>query len=103
MINWLAERKLSIGFDDYHGKTKPELLVMIRKYYDKYAEDERHMRNLQDIMSEDWEDMLALHPPQEEETFMPAPVATEHRLTTTVVPHDNDPVAPDEGDSPHPP
>ena len=102
MINWLAERKLSIGFDDYHGKTKSELLVMIRKYYDRYAADEGHMRNLQDIMSEDWEDMLALPPPQEEETFMPSPLATEHQRTTVVVSPDNDPRAPAEEECPQP-
>ncbi|EIW57753.1 uncharacterized protein TRAVEDRAFT_59322 [Trametes versicolor FP-101664 SS1] len=71
IIEWLAERKEQIRFHEYEGKTKPELLSMIRKYHDKYVDDVAHMETLQSIMPDDWEDMLALPKPEAENTVPP--------------------------------
>ena len=32
MIFWLAENDLNIGFEEYAGKTKDELIPLVRKY-----------------------------------------------------------------------
>ncbi|KAI9061128.1 hypothetical protein FKP32DRAFT_983399 [Trametes sanguinea] len=52
-----------IRFDEYKGKSKPELLAMIRKYHDKYADDVEQMEKLRSIMPDDWVDMLGLTEP----------------------------------------
>ncbi|TBU39758.1 hypothetical protein BD309DRAFT_871641 [Dichomitus squalens] len=71
MIDWLAEHGEQIRFVDYSGKTKLELLVMLRRYHDKYADDEEHIAVLCSIMSDDWDTMLALPAPELEESMAP--------------------------------
>ncbi|KAJ3005132.1 hypothetical protein NUW54_g4481 [Trametes sanguinea] len=63
IIEWLAENSERIRFDEYEGKSKPELLAMIRKYHDKYSDDVEQMEKLRSIMPDDWADMLALTEP----------------------------------------
>ncbi|KAI0775013.1 hypothetical protein BD413DRAFT_291378 [Trametes elegans] len=71
IIAWLAEQREPIRFHEYEGKTKPELLAMIRKYHDKYTDDVEQMDKLQSIMADEWEDMLALPEPQVESDLPP--------------------------------
>ncbi|KAI1797423.1 hypothetical protein LXA43DRAFT_878055 [Ganoderma leucocontextum] len=71
IIDWLFEHRECIGFGDYVGKPKPELLSIIRKYHDKYVEDEDHIGHLRSIMADDWDDMLALPAPELEESTLP--------------------------------
>ncbi|KAI0663740.1 hypothetical protein C8Q70DRAFT_376124 [Cubamyces menziesii] len=72
MIGWLSENDEQIWFDEYQGKTKPELLVMLRTYYNKYVGDGELMVKLQSIMHDSWDEMLAL-PQLEEESNLPPP------------------------------
>ncbi|KAI1791230.1 hypothetical protein LXA43DRAFT_447237 [Ganoderma leucocontextum] len=60
IIPWLSQRGLRIGFNDYVGKTKAELLPMVRMYHDHYIQDKDHITCLRSIMPDDWDDMLAL-------------------------------------------
>ncbi|KAI0329290.1 hypothetical protein GY45DRAFT_1253255, partial [Cubamyces sp. BRFM 1775] len=71
MIRWLSNNNEHIRFDDYEGKTKPELLVMLRRYYDKYADNTELMEMLQSIMPDSWDEMLALPQPEEESNLPP--------------------------------
>ena len=71
IIDWLFEHREYIRFVDYAGKSKPELLAMIRKYYDKYVKDEEHIGRLRCIMPDNWDDMLALPIPELEESTLP--------------------------------
>ena len=71
IIGWLAEHGEQISFTDYDGKTESELLVMVRKYYDKYADDEVHMELLRSVMTDHWDPMRALPPPEPEESLAP--------------------------------
>ncbi|KAI0636216.1 hypothetical protein C8Q77DRAFT_1053092 [Trametes polyzona] len=63
IITWLADRRERIRFHEYPGKTKLELLGMVRKYHDKFVDDVEQMDKLRSIMSEEWGDMLALPQP----------------------------------------
>ena len=61
LIGWLAKRDEVISFDNYPGKTKAQFLVMLRKYYDQHASQDSEQANaLRKVMSDDWEEMLAL-------------------------------------------
>ncbi|CDO78207.1 hypothetical protein BN946_scf184701.g5 [Trametes cinnabarina] len=71
IIEWLAENGERIRFDEYEGKSKPELLAMVRKYRDKYADDDEHMAKLRSIMPDDWDAMLALPEPDPESALPP--------------------------------
>ncbi|KAH9902584.1 hypothetical protein C8Q73DRAFT_634144 [Cubamyces lactineus] len=71
MIGWLSENNEQIRFDEYQGKTKPELLVMLRRYYDKYADNIELMVQLRSIMPDSWDEMLAIPQPQEESNLPP--------------------------------
>ncbi|OJT01786.1 hypothetical protein TRAPUB_7842 [Trametes pubescens] len=71
IIEWLAVREERIRFHEYEGKTKPELLSMIRKYHDKYVDDVDQMETLRSIMPDDWEEMLALPEPEAEDVLPP--------------------------------
>ena len=45
-----------IGFKDYKGKTKDELLVYVRKYRDKFQDDVELIEVLKSVMeSDEWE------------------------------------------------
>ena len=80
MIEWLAESGERIRFDEYLGKTKLELLTMIRPYHDKYAEDVDHMDNLRSVMPDEWDDMLTL-PEPEIESHLPPPASPAGSVT----------------------
>ncbi|KAI0648912.1 hypothetical protein C8Q79DRAFT_1007496 [Trametes meyenii] len=71
IIEWLAEHCESIRFHEYPGKTKLELLAMIRKYHDRYVDDTEQMDKLCSIMPNDWDDMLALPEPELESDLPP--------------------------------
>ncbi|KAI0350010.1 hypothetical protein OH77DRAFT_1431401 [Trametes cingulata] len=71
LIKWLAENSQQIQFDEYRGKTRPQLLTMIRKYHDKYHNDTEHMAMLRSIMRDHWDDMLALPKPEVESRVPP--------------------------------
>lgn len=87
IIEWLAAKGEQIRFHEYEGKTKPELLAMIRKYHDKYVDDVAHMHTLQSIMPDDWEDMLALPKPEAENAVPPGVENTvPPRVENTVPP-----------------
>ncbi|KAH9940621.1 hypothetical protein B0H21DRAFT_575532 [Amylocystis lapponica] len=61
IVNLLVDRKLTINFDDYEGKPRPQLLAYVRKYRDRFLEDEMLMEALQSAMQpQDWVDMAAL-------------------------------------------
>jgi len=55
MINWLANNDLRIRFEQYAGKTKEELLPLIRKYRDKFADQEDLMVELKAVLGDDWD------------------------------------------------
>lgn len=71
LIVWLAERGICIQFELYRGKTKPELLTMVRRFQDKYAEQTELMDHLRSVMPDDWSSMLALPVPEDESTMPP--------------------------------
>lgn len=72
IVDWLFSNGPEfIRFEAYRGKTKPELLAMIRKYHDKNIGDVEHLQCLRSIMPHDWDDMLALPPPEQESSVMP--------------------------------
>ncbi|KAI0366290.1 hypothetical protein BV20DRAFT_1095977, partial [Pilatotrama ljubarskyi] len=71
LVKWLAENGEQIHFDEYKGKTRPQLLTMIRKYHDKYHDDMEHMIMLRSTMPDDWHDMLALPEPEVESRVPP--------------------------------
>ncbi|KAH9846222.1 hypothetical protein C2E23DRAFT_872468 [Lenzites betulinus] len=71
LVKWLVDQQLQLDFGGYHGKNKPELLVMLRKYRDKYSDDTEHMELLRSIMPDDWDDLLALPEPEMESTIPP--------------------------------
>ena len=60
IINWLVDNCERIRFEEYRGKTKPNLLVMVRHYHNQFIDDVDHMGHLQSIMPNDWEAMLAI-------------------------------------------
>ncbi|EMD38753.1 hypothetical protein CERSUDRAFT_122328, partial [Gelatoporia subvermispora B] len=72
LILWLAERRITIQFESYRGKMKPELLLMVRRFRDKYAESTELMESLRSIMPDDWDVMLALPAPEEDSQVPPA-------------------------------
>ena len=55
MITWLANNDLRIRFEEYAGKTKEELLPLLRKYRDKFAAKETLMAKLKAVLGDDWE------------------------------------------------
>lgn len=71
LIIWLAERGISIRFESYCGTTKPELLLMVRRFRDKYAEETERMESLRSIMPDDWDAMLALLAPEDDSRVPP--------------------------------
>ncbi|KAI0671928.1 hypothetical protein C8Q78DRAFT_1031475 [Trametes maxima] len=71
IIEWLAENREMVRFHEYSGKTKPELLAMIRKYHARYVDDIEQMDKLRSIMPHDWDDMLALPEPELESDLPP--------------------------------
>ncbi|GBE90122.1 hypothetical protein SCP_1801460 [Sparassis crispa] len=71
LIAWLAERNISIQFELYQGKTKVELLRMVRQFHGKYEERADLMEKLKSIMESEWEEMLSLLYRPEESTLPP--------------------------------
>ncbi|OCH91386.1 hypothetical protein OBBRIDRAFT_792319 [Obba rivulosa] len=71
LIQWLAERQIVIQFQLYQGKSKPELLLMVRRFHDKYMESTDLMGSLRSIMPDDWGTMLALPAPEESSDVPP--------------------------------
>ncbi|KAI0833699.1 hypothetical protein BC628DRAFT_43191, partial [Trametes gibbosa] len=71
LVKWLADSQLQICFSGYIGKHKSELLVMLRKYRDKYIDDVEQMALLQRIMPDDWDDMISLPEPEAESNIPP--------------------------------
>lgn len=60
MINWLSSENLQIEFDEYQGKSKPDLLAMVKQFHDKYEDNTVLMQMLRSIMhTEDWDEMMA--------------------------------------------
>ncbi|KAH9902590.1 hypothetical protein C8Q73DRAFT_634577, partial [Cubamyces lactineus] len=59
LISWLLENGEPIRFHEYHGKTKCEVLAMVRQYHSKYAGDVSQMAKLRAIMQDDWVNVLA--------------------------------------------
>ncbi|KAI0062296.1 hypothetical protein BV25DRAFT_1991595 [Artomyces pyxidatus] len=58
IIYWLAENHLPIGFDDYQGKGKDELLGFVRTYRNKFAENQELMETLQSLVEPlDWDNL----------------------------------------------
>ncbi|KAI0054034.1 hypothetical protein FA95DRAFT_1480580, partial [Auriscalpium vulgare] len=55
MIYWLLEQGLTIRFDLYQGKERPELLKFVKTYRDKFIENEDLIKTLQSIVEPpDW-------------------------------------------------
>ncbi|KAI0329296.1 hypothetical protein GY45DRAFT_1253202, partial [Cubamyces sp. BRFM 1775] len=71
LIFWLSENGESIRFHEYHGKTKPEVLAMVRQYHNKYAGDVEQMVKLRAVMLDDWDTILASSSEQETEPDLP--------------------------------
>ena len=56
MIRWLAENDLEIGFDQYAGKTRDELVPLVQEFRNKFAYDESLMAALRAALAEsDWD------------------------------------------------
>ena len=55
MIIWLAGNNLKIRFEEYAGKTKEDLLPLIRKYRDKFKNKENLMVALKVVLGDDWD------------------------------------------------
>ena len=56
MIRWLAENDLKIGFDQYAGKTRDELVPLVQEFRNKFAYDESLMAALRAALAEgDWD------------------------------------------------
>ena len=56
LLYWLANKQMTIAFEDYKGKTKDELLVFVRSYRDKFRDDVELIEVLESVMKpEDWE------------------------------------------------
>jgi hypothetical protein len=56
MIRWLAENDLKIEFGQYAGKTKDELIPLVREFRNKFADDESLMAALMAALAEgDWD------------------------------------------------
>ena len=56
MIRWLAENDLKIEFDQYAGKTRDELLPLLREFRNKFAYDEGLMAELRAALAgDDWD------------------------------------------------
>lgn len=72
MINWLFKEKMLIGFDLYQGKSKGELLAMVRRYHDRFLDNEELMGSLKSLMqSDEWLEMLRLPMTEPESTIPP--------------------------------
>lgn len=72
MINWLFDEKMLIGFDLYQGKSKAELLAMVRRYHDRFLDNEELMGSLKSLMqSDEWLEMLRLPMTEPESTIPP--------------------------------
>lgn len=56
MIRWLAENDLKIEFDQYAGKTRDELVPLVREFRNKFADDESLMAALRAALGRgDWD------------------------------------------------
>ena len=55
MIFWLASNNIRIEFEKYSGKSKDELLALVRKFRAKFADNEDLMAALQVALGEDWD------------------------------------------------
>ena len=56
MIRWLAENDLKIGFDQYSGKNRDELVPLVQELRNKFADDESLMAALRAALAEgDWD------------------------------------------------
>lgn len=53
LLNWLANKEMTIAFEDYKGKTKDELLVYVRNYRDKFRDDVELIEVLKSVMKPD--------------------------------------------------
>lgn len=72
MINWLSGEKMLIGFDSYQGKSKGELLAMVRQYHDRFLDNEVLTGSLKSLMQPDeWTEMLRLPMTEQESTIPP--------------------------------
>ncbi|TFY78197.1 hypothetical protein EWM64_g5814 [Hericium alpestre] len=69
LIKWLAEHDIAIQFELYRGKTKPELLRMVRRFHGRYEGNTELMEMLRSTMPGDWEEMVSL--PLEVEDMAP--------------------------------
>jgi hypothetical protein len=55
MIFWLAKNNFRINFESYSGKTKDELLSLVRKFHNKFADNQDLMGALKVALGEDWD------------------------------------------------
>ena len=61
IICWLADQSMHIWFDRYHGKSRIELLTLIRFYYNMFSDDAELMEQLTSVVQpNDWEEMMGL-------------------------------------------
>jgi hypothetical protein len=60
IIDWLAEQHMFISFNHYQGKSKADLLPLLRKYYNRYEDAEFIGQLKRIVQSEDWEQMMGL-------------------------------------------
>ncbi|KAF8802084.1 hypothetical protein BYT27DRAFT_7261206 [Phlegmacium glaucopus] len=55
LLNWLADKEMTVAFEDYKGKTKDDLLVYVRNYRDKFRDDVELIEVLKSVMKpDDW-------------------------------------------------
>lgn len=76
MIYWLSGEKMLIGFDSYQGKSKGELLAVVRRYYDRFLDNEVLMDSLKSLMQFDERMEMLRLPMIEQESTIP-PVVTK--------------------------
>lgn len=72
MIRWLNERNMHINFNNYQGKSREDLLMIVRRYHEKFSDDAERANHLRRIMeSKDWDEMVKLAVPEVESTMPP--------------------------------
>ena len=55
LLNWLANEKMTMAFEDYEGKCKEDLLVYVRRYRNRFRDNVQLMEVLESVMKpDDW-------------------------------------------------